>query len=497
MARATIIMGALVSAEALAAPTTVTLGFDGAYLDDPAANADDAGVQQMLASRGLHASFFVNSALVGTNGHLTLSQLLSLQKDGNEIGGSTATHVDLLTLDSKEQAREICVDRSWLLGEGLQIRSFAFPPSLGDPLASGAVDLVVQCGYGAARGTGGLGCSGCPAGLSLPPPDPLRVATLPAVASTTTLGDLEGYVNAVVQSPDGGWLIVVIDHLCEGCDALAVSPKTLGDFLDWLVAQQPQGVSVRTVGEVIGQPLKPAVAGPGPTPPGTDGNLLQNGSLEQDTLGTGIPDCWEEDGKPTNLFVFTRVNDAHDGEFAEQIQISDYTSGNRRLLVKQDLGSCAPAAATGHQYRLTAWVKPEGVVKFVAYVRDGSGAWSYLGGSPALSTSSDYQLAQWITPAMPSVALGLSVGVSLESRGSVTVDDVHVEDLGVPAGGGCTTAPGANTDVGWFIAAWIALLLRRVGERGRIRAKRTFMTRKVRLILQQVRNKLAQICAAN
>jgi hypothetical protein len=450
---------ALISGEAWAAVTTVSLAFDGAY-------QDVAPVQQMLSTLGLHATFFANSALVGTKGHLALAQLLSLQGDGNEVGGSTAYGLDLFTLDATEQAREICVDRSWLLGSGLKITSFAFPAGIGDPTTSGAVDLVAQCGYDAARKTNGLACPQCPHSVPLPPADPLRLASLPPVGVNTSLAELQGYVTTASMN-GGGWLIFVAHHLCDaasGCDNLSISTATLAGFLDWLVAQEPQGVTVKTVGEVIGGPLKPVVAPPPATPPGPDGGMLQNGSLELNVAGDGIPDCWQQGGEGDNLFVFTRVGDAHDGQFALQIQISQISSGARRLVSKQDLGDCAPAAVVGHRYRVSAWVKSQGLVKLIAYTRDASGAWSYWDQSPDQPVNDQYRLAEWITPSVPPGALGLSVGVTLESRGSVTMDQIGLVDLGPDTGAGCSTDPLGGDGSSVFVGLLLFLGMRRRGS---------------------------------
>jgi hypothetical protein len=433
-------LGLTAGSRAARAETTVSLAFDGTYLDI-------APVQTMLSTRGLHATFFANSAMVGTKDRLSLQQLLDLQKDGNEIGGSTSYGLDLLHLDPTEQMREICSDRSWLLSSGFDVRSFAFPPSSKtDPTTTGAVDFVVQCGYNAARKVAGLACgTTCPNTIVLPPSDPFRLPSLPLVDQSTSLGDLQNYVTSGEQS--GGWLIFVMRHLCDlpsGCDPASITSTTLTGFLDWLVTQQEtQAIQVQTIGEVIHQPQKAPVAPPAATPPGADGALLQNGSLENDVDGDGLPDCWQAGGEGNNNYVIQHVRDPHDGQWAEQIEISDLTDGARRVVSKQDLGQCAPAATVGHVYRVTAWVKSTGLVKLIAYTRASSGAWSYWAQSRYVGESSDYQQVSWLTPPAPASAIGLSAGVTLDSVGSVTMDQIALEDLGsdLAASRGCSSAP--------------------------------------------------------
>jgi len=446
-----------------AAPTTVTLTFDGAL-------ADTWQVRELLSMRQFHASFFASSALIGHNGYLTKDQLTALQSDGNEIGGHTTDGTDLLspTLDDAERARQICVDRSWLLANGFQVGSFAFPQSkIGEPANSDVlVNAVAQCGYGAARQNGGLDCTRCPSASPLPPQTPLKVPAISTIVSTTTLVDLEGYVTAA--QPDGGWVVLTAEHLCDGpsCDTLSISTATLTGFLDWLKSQEPTGVSVRTLGEVIGQPIQPAVAGPPPNGPGPDGNLLRNGSLEQDSRSDGIPDCWQKGGEGDNSFLFERTADAHEGGSALQIQITTLNDGARRLVSLQDLGSCAPGTATDHRYRVTGWTKLKGLGSLVAYYRDSSGAWTYWAKSPHLATSDGYQQVDWVTPPMPAEALGISVGASLESPGTLTMDDFRLEDLGVNPGG-CATASTSSTEGAPILALGLLLAASQISRRNR------------------------------
>jgi hypothetical protein len=480
---------------------TVTLAFDGTFADGP----EDAGpglplttrAQRLLEDAGFHGTFFVNSALVGTSGHLSQDQLPALEARGHEIGGSTVDGLDLLTLDPKEQAREICVDRSWLLSEGLDVRSFAFPPAHGDgdPAHSGADNLVGQCGYGAARERGGLSgqsCPHCPSWVSLPPSDPMRLPTLTPVSKDTSAAALEAAVQTTPIDA-GGWVIVVMDQICEGCDPSSISENTLAEFLTWLQEQQDAGtVIVQTVKEVVGQPLLSAVAGPEATPPGPDGNLLQNGSLEQYTGATGTPDCWAPEWKTTDAGLVSRVTDAHDGQFAQQIAITAYDGGDWRLMSDKDLGECAPAATPGHVYRLSAWVKPDGVAKFVGYLRDSAGVWSYWTESHALQVSTDaYVLQTWVTPPVPAGAVGLSVGVGLESNGLLTVDDLKLEDLGVPPPSGCATGSGAGDSLGLLVAI-LGLRAYRPRSRGENRREVSpSMTPRIRLISKTARKKIA------
>ena len=133
--------------------------------------------------------------------------------------------------------------------------------------------------------------------------------------------------------------------MCDGCgEKYAITSSDLAQFLDWLAPRASIGTAVKPVSEVIGGTLKPPVPGP-PLPALTD-NLLQNPSLESDRNADGVPDCWFRAGYGTNSFSWSRTPDAHSGSFAESLDISSYTSGDRKLITSLDQGACAPAATS-------------------------------------------------------------------------------------------------------------------------------------------------------
>ena len=94
----------------------------------------------------MHATFFVNSAKVGTSGfYMTWAQVDALAADGNEIGGHTLTHVDLngTSLSEAEKRRQVCEDRQNLVARGYDPVTFAYPNGWGELLAE---SIVRDCG---------------------------------------------------------------------------------------------------------------------------------------------------------------------------------------------------------------------------------------------------------------------------------------------------------------------------------------------------------------
>jgi hypothetical protein len=185
---------------------------------------------------------------------------------------------------------------------------------------------------------------------------------------------------------------------------------------------------------VIGGTLKPGVNGPPLTPP-TSGNLVQNPSLESAT--SGLPACFQFGGYGTNTFVWTRSTDAHTGTASQKLDVTSWTSGDRKLVTKQDTNTCAPIATPGHTYTASVWYKgtwAAGVeVKLTLYYRTSAGTWAYWTSGPALAATGTWtKTPAFTSPAAPAGATGLSVGLSLAGTGTIYTDDYNITDPANP-----------------------------------------------------------------
>jgi peptidoglycan/xylan/chitin deacetylase (PgdA/CDA1 family) len=411
------------SARAAAPSTNTVISIE---FDD--GNSDQYQTLAMLSSRGMHGTYYINSGTIGNPGAMTYAQLHDLANAGNDIGGHTLTHVDLPTLSSDEAKRQVCNDRVALLNQGFAVTNFAFP--YGDTNSTVA-GLVSTCGYNSGRIVGGVrspsGCSGCPYGESIPPTDPFATKTPESIKSTTTLADLQNYVINAEQH-GGGWVQLIMHHICDGCaDTYTISPALLAQFLTWLQPRSAQGTVVKSVAEVIGGSVKPGVSvAPPPAPVGP--NILQNPSLE--TAGTGVaPNCWTSTGSSgVNTFTFMRTSDAHSGLFGASIAISAYTSGDRKLVATQDSGTCAPQAKAGHSYNVSDWFKSDVSTMFDAYYKTASGTWAFWKESGKFSPASAWTPATWTIPALPTGAILVSFGHTINSVGTLSMDDFSLGD---------------------------------------------------------------------
>lgn len=409
--------------------------------------ADQLGAANILDRNGQHGTFYLNSGRLNTSGYMSTQDAQSLQARGEEIGGHTVSHADLPTLTNDEAQRQICTDRVNLLNAGLQVRNLAYP--YGDFNAT-TENLARQCGYNSARGVGGIassaGCRGCPTAETIPPADPYAIATPDSVKSSTSLQSMQDSVTQAGAN-GGGWVVFVIHHLCDGCDVYSVSPTQLEAFSSWLNSRAANGVSVATVGDVIGGAVKPGVQGPVAAPASENGNLLQNPSMETINSVTGAPTCWQRAGYGANTYSWANTSTAQEGSMAERMDISWFSDGDRRLISSLDLGACAPPTTVGHTYQLSGWYQSQGTVRMVAYSRNSAGNWTFLGQGPLLPATTTYTKATWTTPAMPADSTAISVGYSLRSVGFLVGDNMSLRDTDQTPPTAAVTSPADGSDV--------------------------------------------------
>jgi peptidoglycan/xylan/chitin deacetylase (PgdA/CDA1 family) len=259
-----------------ARPLSVTFTFDDGF-------ADELIGQQLLQQYGMRGTFYTNSSFIGLPGYMTRAQLAEVAARGHEIGGHTVSHQPLLTLSADEQNRQICQDRNTLLSWGYAVSSFAYPFAEFNAITKAAVQ---QCGYNSARAVGDLrspySCADCPETETVPPADRFEIRTPDDVESHWTLANMQNLVLRAETT--GGWLPFNLHHFCTtGCPAESISPAVFGQFLAWLRPRSSPAIrtTVKTVQQVLGGAVKPAVppaAAPGPGAPGV--NTVRNASLE-------------------------------------------------------------------------------------------------------------------------------------------------------------------------------------------------------------------------
>jgi peptidoglycan/xylan/chitin deacetylase (PgdA/CDA1 family) len=417
------------AAAAATVHTQVSITFDDG-------DADQLAALPLLAKNHIHATFYVISGAVGTPGYFTRSDLDRISAAGNEIGGHTASHLNLVDVSQAEARRQICTSRATLMGWGFPVTSFAYPRGATNP----AVErMVAECGYRSARlgsglrfdnGRPGGGCADCSSVDRTPPADPYAIAVPGAVGQTWSLTDLQDAVRTA-ENRGNGWLPLVFHHVCtNGCGPLSVTPAILGEFLQWLDKRGASGTVTEPVSEVMGGAVRPVVRAPdAPT------HRLVNPSLEatgraanldtvtESATDPGIPSCWMPAGYGRNTATWRRTSDAHTGRFAEQLSVSNYHDGDAKLLQRFDLGECSLPVEPGKAYTLGAWYKSTAQIQYSDYVRNATGTWKYWVSSQYLPAAGTWTDAVWQTPGVPAGTTAISFGLTLFKNGSLTTDD--------------------------------------------------------------------------
>lgn len=418
----------------------VSLTFDDGY-------AEHVAAARLLTANGLRGTFFIPSGFVGTDGYMTVDDLRSLGRDGHEIGGHTVTHPHLTTMSRDEALRQICNDRANLTGWGFSVTSFAYPFAATDAQAE---DAAKTCGYNSARGLDDVrtrfSCPDCDYAETLPPANYFHTAAPQDAHNTWTLQDLKDTVTNAM--PGGGWVQETFHRIGpNSADPLNVSQDVFDAFIVWLAHLQATGVvNVRTVHEVIGGTERPLVpAAPAPLP-AAGVNMLKNPGLEESTKDG--PACWQIDSYGVNSSALTTTSPGHSGAAAATLTVSDFGSGDVKIMPSMDLGQCSPTTTAGHAYSLKGWYKSTASARMTVFYRTGLGFWHFWCDSPDFPPATEYKHAEWTTPALPEGASAVSFGLSLSSNGAITSDDYEMYDLGVPAAqGSAAPAPPATGGV--------------------------------------------------
>ncbi len=408
------------------AVTVVSLTFDDG-------RASQAAAASALNARGFDGTFYINSGAIGGGGSLSLTQLHTIANAGHEIGSHGVYHIDLPANDADEQRRQLCDDRNWLLDQGFEVTSYAYPYS---SYAGTAQQAVAACGFSSGRAGWELnigGNCGQTCAESIPPRNRWAVRTFKPVDVETSVADLQDQVlNALNHG--GGWVPIMFHDICSNCGFYAMSTADLNAFLDWL-ATQP--VEVRTVRDVMDvTTVAPPVQSPAPAPR-DPANLLQNPGME--TVGAGwvlpfqIPArCWQQDGAWSVEAEWARVSGgAHSGSWSMTIDLpSNDPVGYHELVASPDLGGCAVPAAGGDRFRFTGWYRSEGQVSVVHRVRQGPWSWQSATIDATLPPAAAWTQFSVDLPALPGGATAMVPGIRIRNAGALFLDDFGLTEIG-------------------------------------------------------------------
>lgn len=186
---------------------------------------------------------------------------------------------------------------------------------------------------------------------------------------------------------------------------------------------------------------------PAPAPPEPlSGNLVQNAGLE--TLRPGSshsgnsftnpaaePLCFQQGGSnvASNVASWALTSDAHSGTVAENVNVTSWNQGDRKIVLtqRQSEASCLAAVSPGQTYSFWVWYKGNwpfagsgaSKVSIATYYRNSSGAWVYWQGSPLFAPTTSWNLAYFSSAPLPAGATAVSFGLALSGVGTLTTDD--------------------------------------------------------------------------
>jgi DNA-binding NarL/FixJ family response regulator/peptidoglycan/xylan/chitin deacetylase (PgdA/CDA1 family) len=398
--------------------------------------ADQMPALQMFRRYGMHATYFVPSGLMCTlsqaecrksSPYLTLADVREIAAYGNEIGGLSVTHQQLTTMPAAEAKREICDDRLNLLRLGFRVTDFAYPFALVSPAVEA---LTRSCGYNAGLGAGTLNgaglCQTCELAETIPPKDPYNVRTPIEVNSVSTIwtpGTFESIVTDA-RRHGGGWIVFTLHDICTTNCSLGTTSAILGAVLTWLHGQIGHNVAVETMRQVIGGPVRAAVAGP--APPARPAPGVANADLAR--ASGAVPACFQRAAYGGSVASFSyRPSGGPHGSAAETVSVTRARAGNAKLLQAMDLGLCAPPVSPGRAYTAGVWYESNRPTQVDVYRRISLGGWSYWTTSSFFPASTAWRQASWTTPVVPPGTTALSFGLTTNTVGTVTTSDYSLQ----------------------------------------------------------------------
>jgi len=185
----------------------------------------------ILEKAGFKGTFYIISTRVGTSLHMTRSELLQMEADGNEIGDHTRTHPDLSKLTDANAEEQIAGARQDLLALGFHdISTFAYPYGGHNDSTPG---LVREAGLSGARSSR--------IGINSDEEDPYLLLSYHLTASTT-LADAEKEIDTAIAQKQ--WLIFEGHHINEHTDD-NISSSFLAQIVAYVKEKHIRVVTVR------------------------------------------------------------------------------------------------------------------------------------------------------------------------------------------------------------------------------------------------------------
>lgn len=184
-----------------------------------------------------------------------------------------------------------------------------------------------------------------------------------------------------------------------------------------------------------------------------------NPDLSQVNIANQTPNCFEQSGWGDHTVKWSLVA-GHNDNVAQSLQISNYQSGDRKLMIQENT-TCAPAVTPGQTYDLSVWYKSTAAKNSLTVFRHSAAGWTYWTDLKALPAAAAWTQAKGTTPAIPAGTDQISFGISLSANGTLVTDDYNLVNPNAPVtqpSTELTTNPGLEqggvTPTGWQLAGW-------------------------------------------
>ena len=212
-------------------PATVALTFDQSVTACTVA-------KDILAARGMVATFYCEPGVVGVAGEITKSQMILLKYLGWEIGAYTGSNMVTMVTSNRDQAfdklKSLSVDMAAL---GFEVETIApnqraWNGGLADMCRGRFKGVRVVDDFSAVQ--------------SYPIPDPLWVKKggTASWSSGDTVASLSAQLDSLIAS--GGLWVPVIHNVGSSPNGLTVSTDVFAGFMDYLKTKRDSGL-VRVV----------------------------------------------------------------------------------------------------------------------------------------------------------------------------------------------------------------------------------------------------------
>ena len=202
----------------------------------------------LLHAMGINATFYVITSDINSSSYMNVTELQTLQNNGNEIGSHSNTHPDFISLSDSQIQQECEISKQTLQSWGLVVNNFAYP--YGE--RNNHTDSIVAEYYRSAR-------SAYVWPYIMQPP--ISQFVLPGFAGETgdptALSQLESEVDQVYST--NGWSIIFFHNVMPdpSGNPYAISTQDFQSFLNYIVSKNVATVTVNQGLDLLSAPVTP------------------------------------------------------------------------------------------------------------------------------------------------------------------------------------------------------------------------------------------------